>query len=203
MTTNTEKDILELLIVADNCRVATLMKSYCSLHYGINVKNGGKRMRKKYSRNNRVIILFLTIAICFTMAHFQGASAKQIENDNSFTLQEPPAQPSTQPKQKTDPFIMAIIGLSLGCMGYVSSIHWSMSQRRRLETDIQKLDTFLTSNCSVSLQIAGSKDNEPMLQAVRQLQENKVMELQTLQNDKESLIRTISDIEAKIMGVWG
>ena len=165
------------------------------------------------SRKRRVMIpemgasflVFAAIVICFItiLAFSPEASAKQVEINNNITLHEPPPQPSEQPKSKSDPFTLAIIGLSLGGMCLASSLHWTQHQRKHLETEIHRLDTFFSSNCAVDLHIAGLGDTETMLRMVKDLQDTKRAQLQESAHENDALIKQISNIEAEIMRIWG
>jgi len=160
--------------------------------------------KKTYPANIRIFILLMAIFSCLAMVHVQDASAKKIENDNDVTIIEPtPARPSEQPKQKTDPFTIAIIGMSLGCMCVTGAVHWNLSQKKKIEGNIQKLDSFILNNCSVNLMLAKSADNEPMFNTVQNLQENYRLEMVKNQDGNNEMVNRISGIEAEIMRILG
>jgi len=167
------------------------------------MKKGDKMSLGKSTINYMSFMMPFVFTLCISLAHSQDAIAKQIENDNDITIIEPTARPSEQPKQKTDPFTWAIIGMSLGCMCVASSVHWTLNQRKRIEADIQHLDNFLITSCAVDFHIAGSRDNDPMLHMIKELQENQSTQLQDHASQNDAMVKKISDIESEIMRILG
>jgi hypothetical protein len=131
------------------------------------------------------------------------ASAKEVESTADLSVQESPVQ--NPPKQKThvDPFTIAIIGLSMGCMLVASSVHWNMTQRKELGAQIQGLDSFLTSSCAVECLINGCNDNDPMVSNIKDIKNGRDAKLKDYEEHKNVMVRSISEIEAEIMRIWG
>lgn len=150
-----------------------------------------------------VMIVWITLISIFIATLFAEASAKEVEDINNVTVQESPVQNSPKQKQHIDPFTIAIIGLSLGCMLIASSVHWNMTQRREIEAQISGLDSFLASNCAVAFHVNGCTDNDPMVSSVKDIQNSRDMKLKKYEENKNIMLRNISDIEAEIMRILG
>ncbi len=156
------------------------------------------------NRRNRSLSIVWTVLVCiFIFSLLAEASAKEVEDINNVTVQESPVENPPKQKQHIDPFTIAIIGLSLGCMLIASSVHWNMTQRRELEAQIQGLDSFLASSCAVEFHINGCSDNDPMINSVKDIQEKRDNKLKEHEENKSVIVRSISDIEAEIMRIWG
>lgn len=160
--------------------------------------------RIEWNRKNiLVIIIWIALISIFIASLLAEASAKEVEDINNITVQESPVQNLPKQKQHIDPFTIAIIGISLGCMLIASSVHWNMTQRRELEAQIQGLDSFLASSCAVECHINGCNDDDPMVSSVKDIQNGRDMKLKEYEEHKNIMVRSISDIEAEIMRIWG
>lgn len=144
-----------------------------------------------------ILASIIVITLC------TSASGKDGEDSTIGQVQETLPQATSQPKQRIDPFTIAIIGMSLGCMCVVSSVHWTLNQRKRIEADIQHLDNFLINSCAVDFHIIGSRDNDPMLHMIKGLQENQSTQLQEHASQNNAMVKKISDIESEIMRILG
>lgn len=157
--------------------------------------------------NKKYILLIIAWFVLINISIFPllaGASTKEVENiDDAVTVQTSPDKQPEKQKQHTDPFTMAIIGLSFGCMMIASSLHWNMTQRKELTAQINSLDSFLASSCSVVCHIKGCLDDDPMMNAVEDIQERRDAQIEAYQKMNNNTARCISDIETKIMGIWG
>lgn len=147
--------------------------------------------------------MLFAITLNVAVAYFQTADAKQTETDGDISIQEPPVQPPQPTKQKIDPFTIAIIGMSLGCMCVTGAVHWNLSQKKKIEGNIQKLDSFILNNCSVNLMLAKSADNEPMFNTVQNLHDSYRLEMVKNQDGNNEMVNKISGIEAEIMRILG
>jgi hypothetical protein len=166
---------------------------------------GGQKGAGKMTCRNRALTTFFLLASTSVLVASlcTAAAAKEIEEENLVSVKEPSTQPSQQPKQKIDPYTMAIIGMSLGCMCLASSVHWTLDHRKRIEGSIRQLDDFLANNCAVEFHIVGSKDNDPMLHMVKDIQENQCTQLREHADNKDAMVKRVSEIEAEIMRIWG
>jgi hypothetical protein len=145
----------------------------------------------------------LTVILLMSIMLNQARAKESEAEDNTVSVQEMPAQQPPKKKQHIDPFTIAIIGLSLGCMLIASSVHWNMTQRRELEAQIRGLDSFLASSCAVEFHINGCNDNDPMVSSVKDIQEKRDLKMKEYEEHKNVMVRSISDIEAEIMRIWG
>jgi hypothetical protein len=157
------------------------------------------------NRRNIILIvtwIFMILILAFLSTPYESM-AREVEMKNDLSINESPVQHSPKQKQPIAPFTIAIIGLSLGCMLIASSVHWNMTQRREVEAKIQGLDSFLASSCAVECRINGCNDNDPMINSVKDIQEKRDNKMKEYEEQKSVLVRSISDIEAEIMRIWG
>jgi len=132
------------------------------------------------------------------------ASTKEPEEmDDAATVQMLPANQSDKKKQHTDPFTMAIIGLSFGCMMVASSIHWNIYTRKEIESQILNLAFLLDSTCSVECHINGCTDNDPMMSEVEEIKKKRDENIKKYESDENNALRSISEIENEFMRIWG
>ncbi|MEW6419932.1 MAG: hypothetical protein AB1480_17760 [Nitrospirota bacterium] len=157
-------------------------------------------------KNRRKIVMMIGLIILigiFVLLTLNYATANEIEDNPATSIHDTPVQQPLKQNQHIDPFTIAIIGLSLGCMMIASSVHWNMTKRRYLEAQIRDLDSFLASNCAVECHINGCNDNDPMMSSVKDIQNSRDAKLKEYEEHKNVMIRSISDIEAEIMRIWG
>lgn len=145
-------------------------------------------------------IALISIFVAFLVA---DASAREVESTADLSVQDAPVQMPPQQKNHVDPLSLAIVGVSLGCMMFAASVNRNRIHRRQLETQIQELDSFLANNCSVGFHINGCNDNDPMVNSVKDIQNGRDMKLKEYEEHKNITVRSISEIEAEVMTLWG
>ena len=165
-------------------------------------------MDKKLLYNNCLslkMIACIALISIFIISLLGEASARETENTDDISVQESPVQQPPKQKQHIDPFNLAIVGISLGCMLFAASVGRNRMHRRELETQIQGLDSFLTSSCAVGFRINvnGCNDNDPMMNSVKDIQNGRDMKLKEYEEHKTVMVRSISDVEAEIMRILG
>lgn len=154
-------------------------------------------------RNIFLMIAWVALITIFIASLFAEASAKEVESTTDLSVQESPVQNPPKQKQPIDPFNLAIVGISLGCMMFAASVGRSRLQIKQLETQIQKLVSFLAGSCAVGFHINGCNDNDPMINSVKDIQDGRDVKLKEYEEHKNVMKRSVSDIEAEIMRIWG
>jgi hypothetical protein len=165
-----------------------------------------KMKRRNQIKKKEIGLIFLLVVISLFISSIQTYAAAQeneFEGMDNINVQPSPDQHSQKQKQHTDPFTMAIIGISFGCMMIASSLHWNMTQRKELETQINTLDSFLESTCAVQCNIKGCHGDDQMMDAVEDIKKRRDEKIEGYQNHKDIAVRSISDIENEIMRIWG
>lgn len=154
--------------------------------------------RKRYF----MIVLFAVISIFFASPF--TASATEVEGIDDVNVQDssPVPQPQKQ-KQHVDPFTIAIIGLSLGCMLTVSSIHWNRTQKKELEEQINNIDSYLANASAIDCHISGCIGDDPMMNIVKDIQDSRNKNLADLEERKKMAMENISATEIEILRIWG
>jgi len=154
-------------------------------------------------RNIFLMIAWGALISIFIASLFAEASAKEVESNADLSVQESPVQPSPKQKRHIDPFNVAIVGISLGCMLFAASVGRNRMHRRQLEIQIQGLDSFLTNSCAVGFHITGCNDNDPMMNSVKDIQNGRDIKLKEYEEHKNVMARSVSEIEAEVMKLWG
>lgn len=151
-----------------------------------------------------MLIAWIALISILLISLLAEASAKEVEDTNNVSVEESsPVQSPQKQKHHVDPFTVAIIGLSLGCMLIASSVHWNMTQRNELGAQIKELDSFLSGSCSIECHINGCNDNDPMMNSVKDMQNGRDMKLREYETHKNMMVKNISDIETEIMRILG
>ena len=155
-------------------------------------------------KRNIIFIIIWTTLISISIGSLATVScAKEVELGADVSIQEPALQTPDVEKNKIDPFNVAIITISLGCMMIVSSVHWHMSTRQDLEMKIKEFNGFLKSTCAVELNIGIAGDNDPMVNSAQTMQSIRNNKIAELENKKDSTNRLYSEIEVEIMRMVG
>jgi hypothetical protein len=153
---------------------------------------------------DRICIITVALLIGITIASFSNvAGAKEVDLGADASLQESPVQPHSQEKPVYDLFNIAIIGISLGCMLYVSSVHWHSTERRQIEARIHEMDSFLANTCAVDFFISSSNDADPMVNNAQAMQATRDRKLKDLKEHKDTINNGASEIEAEILRMLG
>ncbi|MDO8721481.1 MAG: hypothetical protein Q7J31_04545 [Syntrophales bacterium] len=151
-----------------------------------------------------ICIITLTLLIGITIASFGNVvCAKEVDLGADALLQESPIQPHSQEKPVYDLFNIAIIGISLGCMLYVSSVHWHSTERRQIEVKIHEMDSFLTNTCAVDFFISSNNDADPMVNNAQAMQVTRDRKLKDLKDHKDTINNGASEIETEILRMLG
>lgn len=162
-------------------------------------------MDRTESSRKDIIMMIAWVALIniFLASLLAEASAKEVESTADLFVQESPVQNPPKQKQPIDPFNLAIVGISLGCMMFAASVGRSRMQIKQLETQIQKLDSFLAGSCAVEFHINGCNDNDPMINSVKDIQNGRDMKLKEYEEHKNIMKKSVSDMEAEIMRILG
>lgn len=157
------------------------------------------------NKRNIFFIMACLAVISFTaLPLLVNASPKELEEMNdAATVQMLPDKQPDKKKQHTDPFTMAIIGLSFGCMMVASSVHWNLHTRKEIESQISNLGFLLDSTCSVECHINGCTDTDPMMGAVEEIKKKRDESIKKYEFDKNDAQRSVAEIENEIMRIWG
>lgn len=149
-----------------------------------------------------MMIMFVVISI-FLSSILAEATTNEVEDIDVVNVQAAPIKQQEKQKQHTDPFTIAIIGLSFGCMMIASTLHWNMTQRKELKAEINNRQSFLANTCAVECHIKGCLDADPMMNAADDIHKRRDAQIEEYQNNKNTAAKIIADIETKIMRIWG
>ena len=154
-------------------------------------------------RNMIMMVVWVVLTSFATIPFLVEASTSEVDKmDEAVTIQPLPVK---QPNKMnhTDPFTMAIIGLSLGCMMFASSEHWNYHKRKEIELQISDLASLLESTFAIDCHIESGTENDPMMREVEEIEKKRDESIRKYEMDKNEAQRVISDIENEIMRIWG
>lgn len=141
----------------------------------------------------------------FLSFFFLIALAQAEETDDPFTAlgQDKPVQQPQNQSRRLDFFTLGFMGVSIGSMLFASAVHWTYTQRKELEDTIHQLDGFLAHHCAVSFQVSGCGEYDRMIDRMRELGTGRDRRIREYEGEKNSLLKTISEIEDELVKLWG
>jgi len=156
-----------------------------------------------FKKNMNMMVIGVVLLSIITIPLLVEASTAEVDKiDEAVTIQP---LPDKQPTKVThaDPFTLAIIGLSLGCMMVASSIHWNNHSRNEIEEQISTLTFLLENTSAIDCRINGSPDDDPMMKAVEDIKKKRNENIKNYETCKNDALQSISEIENEIIRIWG